>query len=95
MTKSGDPILDAAVDSWLRWTVRGSRDWTLVHDMVTRAQYQELRKVMQKRLTFGTAGIRGVMGPGYAKMNDLVIIQTSQGLAQYVLKASGEDLQGE
>lgn len=25
------------------------------------------------------------MGPGYAAMNDLVIIQTSQGLAKYLL----------
>lgn len=29
-------------------------------------------------------GLRGVMGPGYAAMNDLVIIQTSQGVAKYV-----------
>ena len=26
------------------------------------------------------------MGPGFAHMNDLVIIQTSQGLAKYLLK---------
>jgi phosphomannomutase len=32
------------------------------------------------------------MGPGYAQMNDLVIIQTTQGLAAYV-KASNEKAQ--
>jgi phosphomannomutase len=38
-------------------------------------------------LKFGTAGIRGKMGPGFSQLNDLVIIQTSQGLAQYVLSS--------
>lgn len=36
------------------------------------------------RLEFGTAGIRGRMGPGYANINDLTIIQTSQGFVSYV-----------
>lgn len=45
-----------------------------------------LEAVMLKRLSFGTAGLRGVMGEGFACMNDLVIVQTSQGLAKYLLK---------
>lgn len=43
-----------------------------------------LEKLFLKRLGFGTAGLRGRMGPGYNQMNDLVIIQTSQGLAKYL-----------
>lgn len=39
-----------------------------------------------KRLSFGTAGLRGVMAGGYNAMNDLVVIQTAQGLAKYVKK---------
>ena len=35
-------------------------------------------------MTFGTAGLRARMGAGYAYMNCLTVIQTSQGLAQYV-----------
>lgn len=37
-------------------------------------------------MEFGTAGLRGRMGPGYNQMNDLVIVQTGQGLAKYLLK---------
>ncbi|XP_073990789.1 phosphoglucomutase 2 isoform X2 [Rhodnius prolixus] len=37
------------------------------------------------RMEFGTAGLRGRMGPGYSQMNDLVIIQTAQGLLKYLL----------
>lgn len=38
------------------------------------------------RLEFGTAGLRGVMQAGFNSMNDLVIIQSAQGLCQYILK---------
>lgn len=36
------------------------------------------------RLAFGTAGLRGVMRAGYNGMNELVVIQTAQGLMRYV-----------
>lgn len=47
---------------------------------------QKLSKLLLNRLEFGTAGIRGRMGAGYEAMNDLVLIQTSQGLAKYLLE---------
>ena len=50
----------------------------------------ELQRLLGQRLLFGTAGIRGAMGPGYGQMNDLVIIQTSQGLAHYLLEQFGK-----
>lgn len=50
---------------------------------------EELKRLFQHRLTFGTAGIRGRMGPGYSQMNDLVIIQTSQGLVSYLIEVHG------
>ena len=37
-------------------------------------------------LTFGTAGLRAEMGAGFSRLNSLTIIQTSQGLAEYLLK---------
>lgn len=49
-------------------------------------QFDHLKSLLCNRLTFGTAGIRGRMGAGFNQMNDLVIIQTSQGLAKYLLK---------
>ena len=30
---------------------------------------------MGKRLAFGTSGLRGAMGPGFCRINDLVVIQ--------------------
>lgn len=38
------------------------------------------------RLEFGTAGLRGRMGAGFSRMNDVVVIQAAQGLLAYMLK---------
>jgi phosphoglucomutase len=40
----------------------------------------------RNRIEFGTAGLRGKMEAGWARMNDLTVIQASQGLCAYVLK---------
>jgi phosphoglucomutase/phosphopentomutase len=60
--------------------------------LVREKRYEILRQLLCERLSFGTAGIRGVMRAGFACMNDLVIIQTSQGLAKYVEQHFGAPL---
>lgn len=55
-----------------------------MESLISNQKLDELRKLLLTRLTFGTAGIRGFMRTGYAAMNDLVIIQTSQGLVEYL-----------
>jgi len=59
----------------------------------TRAQVQALidenktdvlTSILGQRVQFGTAGLRAEMGPGYTRMNDIVILQTTQGLAKYL-----------
>eukprot|EP00985_Skeletonema_marinoi_P021407 scaffold13131_cov107-Skeletonema_marinoi.AAC.4 len=51
------------------------------------ASLQELQCLFptKKRIGFGTAGLRSSMSPGPLGMNDLVVIQTAQGLASYLL----------
>ncbi|KAJ2996816.1 Phosphoglucomutase-2 [Globomyces sp. JEL0801] len=45
-----------------------------------------LNKLLSSRLTFGTAGLRAEMGSGYSRMNELTVIQASQGLCAYSLE---------
>lgn len=48
-----------------------------------------LEGAMGSPLTFGTAGIRGVVGPGSGRMNRATVIRTTRGLAEYLLSEHG------
>lgn len=45
----------------------------------------QLEDAFYKSLDFGTAGMRGILGPGTNRMNIYTIRQASQGLADYLL----------
>ena len=51
-----------------------------------------LSAILDARLTFGTAGLRGRMSAGYAGMNYLVVLQTTQGLIRYLQKELGHEV---
>ncbi|MBL6734901.1 MAG: phospho-sugar mutase [Shewanellaceae bacterium] len=52
-----------------------------------------LQQRLNQRLQFGTAGLRGEMGAGLNRMNRLVILQTTVGLAEYLQQIKGSDQQ--
>lgn len=47
-------------------------------------EIEKLQHLFMERLTFGTAGLRSLMGPGFNCMNEVTIIQTAQGLVRYL-----------
>lgn len=55
-----------------------------VRELLAKKDTEALSKMFLQRMEFGTAGLRGRMGPGFSQMNDLVIIQTGQGLLKYL-----------
>ena len=59
----------------------------MVQNLLTRSQvevflsdrkWEELRSRLCSRMSFGTAGLRGPMGAGFNRVNDLTVIQTTQ-----------------
>lgn len=76
-------------------TVSRARDWIEADpDPMTRAElariidsgdHDELEDRMDGTLTFGTAGIRGVVEAGSNRLNRAAIIATTAGLARYLL----------
>lgn len=71
------------------------QEWlALDHDPKSRAEVErlvkedpeKLEKLMSPRIAFGTAGLRAAMEPGFGRMNNVTVLQASQGLAVYVEK---------
>lgn len=71
-----DPDRDSAAE--LRALIAGRDEETLV-------------QMMGAPLQFGTAGIRGIVGPGPGRMNRAVVIRTTRGLADFLLEEFGRD----
>jgi phosphoglucomutase/phosphopentomutase len=88
-----DPSLQVEVDRWLAWD-RNESTRAEVQKYVDAQNIEELRARLTKRMEFGTAGLRASMGTGNAHMNDLTILQTTQGLLRYLeSQYSSSDLQ--
>jgi phosphoglucomutase len=88
--------LDDLIRKWLLW----DKDQTTAAEIRSLSQRKaqagpssidakdELEKRLQNRIQFGTAGLRGRMQAGFAFMNCLTVVQTSQGIAQYLVSSS-------
>lgn len=88
-----DDRLEAAVAGWLADDPDPATQLALTH-LRDRARdgdptaATELRSAFAGPLTFGTAGLRGALGPGPARMNRVVVTHAAAGLAAY-LNAEG------
>ncbi|XP_014836546.1 PREDICTED: glucose 1,6-bisphosphate synthase isoform X1 [Poecilia mexicana] len=83
--RTGDPKLDKAVQQWLDWD---RNKWTRaqVESLVAAGRLEDLRSRLCSRMSFGTAGLRAPMGAGFNRINDLTVIQSSQGLHAYLCR---------
>ncbi|KAB0802826.1 hypothetical protein PPYR_05012 [Photinus pyralis] len=83
MTYSGNVELDKKIGEWLSWD-QNEKTSAEIRAYVETANFNELSKILLNRISFGTAGLRGKMASGYTCMNDLVVVQTAQGLLKYL-----------
>ena len=52
---------------------------------------EEIKDSFYKDLEFGTAGLRGIVGPGTNRMNKYTVGKATQGLANYIIKNNGQN----
>lgn len=57
-------------------------------DLLEKEDYATLDKKLSRRISFGTAGLRSSVEPGFAHMNDITVLQAAQGLIKYLLDHS-------
>ena len=80
--------IELLTQEWLRLD-RDESTRNEILELVKQRNIKELESILGSKLTFGTAGLRARMGAGFSRLNSLTIIQTSQGLAQYLLEEGG------
>nr|XP_020647537.1 glucose 1,6-bisphosphate synthase isoform X1 [Pogona vitticeps] len=84
-SSTGDAELDRAVRQWLTWD-KNPKTRGQIEDLLQNGRNKELRDRLCRRLTFGTAGLRSAMGAGFCRINDLTVIQSTQGMYKYLEK---------
>ncbi|KAJ8266579.1 hypothetical protein GJAV_G00132090 [Gymnothorax javanicus] len=82
---TGDPHLDKAIYQWITWD-KNPKTLAQVDALLREGRLEELRRRLCSRMSFGTAGLRAAMGAGFALINDLTIIQSTQGMYRYLAK---------
>jgi phosphoglucomutase len=74
------------VDEWLKLDFNHSTRKTVSQWLIDGNFIEiESRLSGKHKLVFGTAGLRAPMGPGYDRMNTVTVMQTTQGLVEYLL----------
>lgn len=82
--------LQEKIDLWLEYD-KNPKTLKEIEDLVAAKNVKELEQLLSKQIKFGTAGLRADMRAGFSKMNDLTVLQASQGLAKYYAKTSGSE----
>ena len=84
-------IYEKSVSEYRRWLekTRGDED-TQARLAALKDEPEELAESFYKSLTFGTSGIRGILGPGTNRINPYVIRRVTKGLASYLLTKCAE-----
>ncbi|XP_028401689.1 glucose 1,6-bisphosphate synthase-like [Dendronephthya gigantea] len=80
---TGNAEIDKKIAEWLRLD-KNEETIKEVKQLINDKNHNELYSRFKQRIAFGTAGLRAKMGAGFSLLNDLTVIQASQGLCRYL-----------
>jgi phosphoglucomutase/phosphopentomutase len=72
-----------SIDLWLKWD-QCETTKKEIEQLKTNSKWDDLEARLSHRIQFGTAGLRAKMGSGFALMNELTVIQATQGLLRHI-----------
>lgn len=76
---------------WL-WLEKAVDDKDIIDELKEiENDYEKIEDAFYKNLSFGTGGLRGIIGTGTNRMNIYVVAKASQGLADYVINNFNEN----
>ena len=79
------------MDEYERWLAQELDDADLRPELLSiQGLEEEIKDRFAVELSFGTAGLRGVLGAGTNRMNVYMVRKATQGLANYLLRTPGE-----
>lgn len=85
-----DGALKQQYDMWLAFD-KNETTRSEIMKMKEQNKLEALSKILLNRMEFGTAGLRAAMGAGFARMNDVTVIQATQGLCKYIMQCSTKE----
>ncbi|TKR78335.1 hypothetical protein L596_019154 [Steinernema carpocapsae] len=85
--------LDKKITNWLAWD-KNEKTRVEVEKLVEAKDEAALKGRMSGQLAFGTAGVRARMEAGFARLNDLTVIQLSHGMAIHMRNEFRRESQG-
>ena len=68
-------------DTYQEWLNYSDLDENLKNQLTALTDDEELEDAFYQPMSFGTAGMRGLMGPGINRMNIYTVRQATEGLA--------------
>lgn len=84
-----DMLNGKTAEAYRRWLERAKADPDVARELREMAGHEDqIEDAFYQELTFGTGGLRGIIGAGSNRMNVYTVAQASQGLSNYVTAGS-------
>ena len=80
-------------EKYNEWLEKLPKDGALCRELAQVTEEEEIRDRFYKDLSFGTAGLRGKIGAGSNRMNEITVGRATQGIADFIVSNGREAME--